>query len=48
MVKILLFRKYLIEILLGWRGALTAGFPRCLQIDIRTQKYVTNFFLPDP
>jgi hypothetical protein len=44
MVKILLFRKYLIQILFGWPGALTAGFPWSLQVDFRTQKYVTNIF----
>ena len=37
MVKIILFRKYLIQILFGWPGALTTGFPRCLQVDSRTQ-----------
>jgi hypothetical protein len=43
MVKIFLFRKYLIYILFGWPGALTAGFPRCLRVDFRTQKNVTIF-----
>ena len=37
-IKILLFRKYLIQILFGWPGAMIAGFPRSLQVDIRTQK----------
>jgi hypothetical protein len=44
MVKILLFRKYLMQILFGWPGALNAGFPRSLQVDFRAHKYVTNFF----